>query len=153
MYQNLPNNQMNINPYYNPYYPQYQQRVMPTPIDNSQNQSAAAPTAQNYLKGWPVTSIEQARAARIDLDGSPFLFTDYGHNKIYMKQINMDGTAALRTFTLVEDTGMSQQPDYVTQQQLQEAIKQLRASLSTQNITQMHGQAHTPSQPSIVNKF
>ena len=38
----------------------------------------------------------------IDLDGSIFVFTDFGNKHIYTKQINLDGTATLNTYTLEE---------------------------------------------------
>lgn len=143
MYQNLPQ-QNQMNPYYNPYMnqqPQYRAPMMPTPMDTNQ---VVAPTTtnSNYLKGWPVTSIEQARAARIDLDGSPFLFTDYGHGKIYMKQINMDGTAALRTFSLTDDT-TPQQPEFITREQFQNTIIELRNSLMQQTAPTVQPQPQT----------
>lgn len=55
MYQNLPQQ----NPYYNPYNnfmqaPQYQPRVPQAPVEAPPQQQSNA----NYLKGWPVTSLE-----------------------------------------------------------------------------------------------
>ena len=52
------------------------------------------------LKGRPVTSIDEAKASMIDLDGSVFIFPDFGNNKIYTKQINLDGTASIKSYTL-----------------------------------------------------
>lgn len=57
---------------------------------------------QQFLKGRPVSSLEEARASMIDLDGSLFVFTDIANNKIYTKQIMLDGTAELKTYELVE---------------------------------------------------
>lgn len=57
---------------------------------------------QQFLKGRPVSSLEEARASIIDLDGSLFVFTDIANNKIYTKQIMLDGTAELKTYELVE---------------------------------------------------
>ena len=55
------------------------------------------------MKGRPVLSIEEAQASQIDLDGSVHVFTDIGNKKIYTKQFNMDGTATLKTYILMED--------------------------------------------------
>ena len=58
------------------------------------------------LKGRPVTSFDEAKASMIDLDGSVFIFPDYASGKIYTKQINMDGTASIRTYELVNPMNM-----------------------------------------------
>lgn len=75
------------NPYYQNQYqmPQYQARDWPT------------------LKGRPVTSIDEVRASQVDFDGSVSYFPDTAHNTIYTKQINLDGTASIHAYALVED--------------------------------------------------
>ncbi len=42
-------------------------------------------------------------AFQIDLDGSLWVFTDVGNDKIYTKQINNDGTASFRTYVYDKD--------------------------------------------------
>ena len=60
-------------------------------------------TAQSLgLKGRPVSSLDEVRATSIDFDGSIFYFPDLSNQKIYTKQINMDGTATLRVYELSE---------------------------------------------------
>lgn len=54
----------------------------------------------NFLKGRPVTSIEEVRATPIDFDGSIFYFPDLTNNRIYTKQINMDGTPLFKVYEL-----------------------------------------------------
>lgn len=66
-------------------YPQFQQ--------NPPQQMSSA------LKGRPVSSIEEARASMIDLDGSVHYFIDKANSCIYTKQINLDGTATLDVYT------------------------------------------------------
>ena len=56
------------------------------------------------LNGRPVSSLEEARAATIDFDGSIFYFPDLASNKIYTKQINLDGTALFKIFEYKEIT-------------------------------------------------
>ncbi len=80
-------------------YPQFQQGYPQYP----QNY----PQQMQLLKGSPVTSIDEARASRIDLDGSLFIFPDVTNKKIYTKQINLDGTASLITY--VQETPSSDQ--------------------------------------------
>lgn len=56
-----------------------------------------------FLKCRPVTSIEEARAAQIDLDGSLWVFTDMGHGKIYTKQMKNDGSSAFGIYEYTEE--------------------------------------------------
>lgn len=55
------------------------------------------PTLQQpgFLKGRAVTSIDEAKAALIDLDGTPNIFTDFANGNIYVKYTNLNGTASL----------------------------------------------------------
>lgn len=125
MYQNLQQNQNNQFMQY-PYMQQqqYQQRLA----------EAAVPQytmpAQNYIKGRPVVSIEEARASQIDLDGSLFVFTDIGNKKIYTKQINLDGTATLNTYSLVENAEPVE--TFVTKSEFNQAIELLKKELMAQ---------------------
>lgn len=117
----------NNNPYYQqyPYNTPQQQRLMQ--MEQQQQQQVQMPqqmSNQNYLKGRPVVSIEEARAAQIDLDGSLFVFTDIGNKKIQTKQINLDGTATLNTYSLVDNVVPSE--SYVTKSELNEAIEAIK---------------------------
>ena len=87
----------------------YQFNPYMQPVQRLQQLEAQYPQFQQYypqnyqqqtqlLKGNPVTSIDEARASRIDLDGSLFIFPDVTNKKIYTKQINLDGTASLITY-------------------------------------------------------
>lgn len=76
-------------------YPQYGNTMQQnTNINNMQ-----------ILKGRPVSSFDEAKASMIDLDGSLFIFPDIANNRIYTKQINLDGTASLKTYSLIEQNG------------------------------------------------
>lgn len=83
------------------------------------------------LKGRPVSSIEEARAANIDFDGSTFYFPDLATGRIYTKQINMDGTA---NFAMYEKTQLPppsmafNTTDYVTKDEFTAVIKELKDS-------------------------
>ena len=70
----------------NYYYQQPQQRNM----DYLQQYAQV-----NTLKGRPVSSIEEVRAAQIDFDGSLFVFPDIANKCIYTKQISATGAAIL----------------------------------------------------------
>lgn len=121
----------NTNNFYQ-YGPQYQQRL--SQMEQNQQaqygmQSMAFPSMNSgYIKGRPVVSIEEARASQIDLDGSLFVFTDVGNKKIYTKQINLDGTATLNTYSLVDDN-ISDSDSYVTKSEFEEVINSIREQL------------------------
>lgn len=104
--------------YYNPYgaTQQMQQRLanlqqqqqmyqqpMPTMIPPAQP-NAYQPVQQ--IKGRPVTSIEEARAAQVDLDGTSTYFPAPAEGKIYEKLIGMDGLPIFRVYQLQQDGGM-----------------------------------------------
>ena len=74
------------------------------------------PQYQNTgLKGRPVSSIEEVRAAQIDFDGSLFIFPDIANKCIYTKQISATGSAILNKYNLQEDTQPTF-PTYVTKE-------------------------------------
>lgn len=77
-----------------------------------------------FLKGRPVSSLEEVRGTAIDFDGSIFYFPDLANNRIYTKQINFDGTASLCMYEL---TPIDQQPtaDYVTRKEFEETLAKL----------------------------
>lgn len=83
---------------------------------------------QNYLKCRPVSSIDEARAAQIDLDGSLFVFPDIANQKIYTKQINPDGTAALLVYTLTKEPVVTE-TQYVTREELENTLAAFRSTL------------------------
>lgn len=124
MYQNY--QQQNI-----PYYQQSQ------PIMRQQAQSQM--TYQSpYLKGRLVSSLEEARAASIDFDGSIFYFPDLANRRIYTKQINLDGTATINMYELKElpmamDAANTEM--YITREEFDQAINKLRADLQQPKIT------------------
>ena len=85
----------------------------------------------NYIKCRPVASIDEARASQVDLDGSLNVFTDIGNKKIYTKQINLDGTATLNTYTLL--TEVEQPPiEYVTKAEFESVVRELQNLLAVQ---------------------
>jgi hypothetical protein len=76
------------------------------------------------LKGRPVSSLEEARAATIDFDGSIFYFPDYANRCIYTKQINMDGTSSFMMYELKE-IPVEKPKEYITREEFDTAIQQL----------------------------
>ena len=111
------------------YYPQQQ------PI----NQYVRQPQQSALLKGRMVSSIEEARASLIDFDGSIFYFPDLANKRIYTKQINIDGTATLNMYELrpiqIQQETQGVAADYVTREEFQQAMDQLKASFEQQKTT------------------
>ena len=64
--------------------------------------AANTSSQQMALKGRPVTGIEEVRAAAVDFDGSVSFFPDLANGRIFTKQCNIDGTAALNMYELKE---------------------------------------------------
>ena len=100
----------------------------------------------NILKGRPVTSIDEVRAAPIDFDGSIFYFPDMTNNRIYTKQINMDGTASFKLYELkaipIEPTpNMS---NFITREEFENALAQIKNALTPQT---------KPSNDNVVAQF
>ena len=86
----------------------------------------------SLLKGRPVTSIDEAKVANIDFDGSIFYFPDAANQTIYTKQINLDGTASINMYVLQEipqtanpQTTQNLQNLFVSKQEFQQTITSL----------------------------
>lgn len=102
------------------YYPQQQQQPQPT-----------RPQYINFLKGRPVSSLEEVRAMSIDFDGSISYFPDIANHKIYTKQINLDGTSTVSMYELKEIP--NQEPsttNYVTREEFDYALSQIKEILN-----------------------
>ena len=123
-------------------YPYTNNLIMNTPYDNYLGRNNATVNANNqnysnqFLKCRPVASKEQARAAQIDLDGSLWVFTDVGNQKIYTKQINYDGTATFKTYALTADENPYNSSEYVTKDEFNNVIQILMASIQSQQKVQ-----------------
>lgn len=121
------------------------------------------PMAQNYnyyqqpqirtpqiagLKGRPVSSLDEVRATSIDFDGSIFYFPNLANDKIYTKQINLDGTSTVKVYDLVElPTPVAQIPqaDLVTKEEFTKTVNALLAEISALKQIQ-------PSSPQIIQE-
>lgn len=111
-------------------YNYYQQQV---PYGNY----AGAGYSQNIpgpmgIKGRPVASLEEVRAAQIDFDGTVSVFPDLAHKRIYTKQIGMDGNPSLNVYELVPQPTPLLSADatnFVTKEELETALTQLRESI------------------------
>ena len=83
------------------------------------------------LKGRPVSSLEEARAAAIDFDGSVFFFPDLANKRIYTKQINLDGTASMNMYEYKEvPTEALNSSNFVTRQEFDETLNDIKGALN-----------------------
>lgn len=85
------------------------------------------------LKGRPVTSLDEVRAANIDFDGSLFIFPDIANKKIYTKQINLDGTATLNQYELAP-TPAPDKPTYITREEFESALNEFKAQFGEKEV-------------------
>ena len=121
---------------YNYYYPQ-QQSVMSSMMGGGNQGYMQTVPQPMTLKGRPVSSIDEVRAAQIDFDGSVFLFPDMANKKIYTKQINLDGTASLNCYALQDLTQPQTQPSpqYVTKEEFDAVVAKLTSQLEEKSKT------------------
>lgn len=104
-----------------------------------QTQPMLTQLSQLGLKGRPVSSLEEVRAAQIDFDGSLFIFPDLAHNRIYTKQISLDGNASLNVYELSQipmQTSTIETSNFVTREEFNNAVGQLKEALSQVSVTQ-----------------
>lgn len=119
-------------------YPQQMQRL---------NYLESQVMPSNMIKGRPVASIEEVRALPIDFDGSIFYFPDMSNNKIYTKQIGLNGQSILQIYSLTELPVA--EVKYVTKEEFNLALNELTAKL--EQIKQ--GGADDDKQQSIKYSF
>lgn len=109
--------------YYNPTMPRY--NSMP-----QQNYAAPTPT----LRGRPVSSLEEVRAAAVDFDGVVTFFPDIANGYIYTKQCNADGTASLNVYELKATPSASSAAsteDFVTKEEFNKALKAIQDAFNS----------------------
>ena len=114
----------------NYFYPQTQFQTQMRAMDYL---SAQYPQQNSMIKGRPVASIDEVKAAQIDFDGSLFIFPDIANKKIYTKQINLDGTASLNTYEL-EVAKVEVAKDYVTKEEFNQTIIELKDMIGQKTI-------------------
>lgn len=116
-------------------YPQYAQNYPQSSPSNGYG-GAQLP----MVKGRPVSNEEEANAAMIDFDGSLFVFPDKAHNKIYTKQLGLDGNIVFCKYSLDSPVGQPQQeriPEidlsgYATKEELSRGLEGIKSYLSQQ---------------------
>ena len=100
------------------------------------------------LKGKPVTSIEEARANSVDLDGTISYFPDISNKRIYTKQYKSDGSVDFKVY--VEDQTSQSSLRYVTEQELVDVVAGLRTMIN--NYVLLGASAQNTTVPNSCNQ-
>jgi hypothetical protein len=77
--------------------------------------------------------LEEVRAIPIDFDGSIFYFPSLTNDKIYTKQINLDGTSAVRVYELAElpiQNNITIPDNLVTKEEFENKIRELSEQIA-----------------------
>lgn len=128
-------------PNYNYYPPRQQQQMQP--------QQQIPP----FLKGRPVSSLEEVRAIPIDFDGSIFYFPDIANRRIYTKQINLDGTALINMYEFKpipvaqETTSNTNTDSFITREEFDETMSKIKEMFSA-----IPAQSPQPAQKEVIKK-
>ena len=119
------------------FYPQQQQR-----LNYLEQQMSAG------LRGRPVASIEEVKAIPIDFDGSTFYFPDASNERIYTKQIGLNGQAILRMYQLsdIPQPQPQQNVEFVSKDEFNKAIEDLKMQIKQGGI-ENDKQQQQPNQP------
>ena len=117
------------------YYPNNAAGVGYMPPQSSMQNPQPQPVG---LKGRPVSSIEEVRAAQIDFDGSLFIFRDLIYKLIYTKQISLDGNASLNMYELTQIYRKQQidKNNFVTREEFNAAIDQIKQAFAQPEVKQ-----------------
>lgn len=107
------------------------------------------------LKGRPVSSLDEVRATSVDFDGSISFFPDLANKRIYTKQINLDGTAAISMYELknlpIEPTAIGLSNNYVTKEEFDETLKKIQSMFDSLN--NQKNPTPTPASPPTEQEF
>lgn len=131
-------------PNYNYYPPRQQQQMQP-----QQPQQQIPP----FLKGRPVSSLEEVRAIPIDFDGSIFYFPDIANRRIYTKQINLDGTALINMYEFKpipiaqEPTSNANTDSFITREEFDETMSKIKEMFAA-----IPAQSPQPAQKEVTKK-
>ena len=78
-------------------------------MNNQNMMNMSTPTNTMFYECKPVTSIDEAKAQSVRLDGMPVYLIDVGNKKIYEKKLNMtDGTAIFNVYSLLDNIDENQ---------------------------------------------
>lgn len=122
---------------YNPYVgatPQMQQRLSTLQGYQQQMYQPMPQLGPNchQLKGRPVTNIEEARAAQIDLDGSSTFFPCPAKGEVYEKAIDLNGLPVFRVYKLMDNA--VENPLAVLQQRVDKLEAAIKGGIKDESV-------------------
>ena len=126
-------NPMMSNYNYQPIYQPMQQNVQ-QPIQKPQ-QVEQTYRPQVYLQGKSVDSIDVVKAMDIPLNGTISYFPLTDGSAIVTKQLQQDGTSKTMIYKPVEENKPVEKVDYVTKQEMEQAIQNIDNSEIENNIS------------------
>lgn len=109
-------------------YPQYTPGYGTTPGNFNGLPGGSQGPVGGFIKGRMVTSLDEVKGAMIDLDGGVHVFTDFGNHKVYTKQINLDGTATINTYSL-DNPEQNQPPVPVNREEFTQIVNNLEQEI------------------------
>lgn len=90
------------------------------------------PMTVPMLRGRPVSSLEEVRAAAVDFDGIVTYFPDLPKGRIYTKQCNMDGTSSIKLYELKPiPTETASSENFVTREEFNQAIAAIQEAFNS----------------------
>lgn len=90
------------------------------------------PITVPMLRGRPVSSLEEVRAAAVDFDGIVTYFPDLPKGRIYTKQCNMDGTSSINLYELKPIPTETASPEnFVTREEFNQAIAAIKEAFNS----------------------
>ena len=108
------------------------------------------PITVPMLRGRPVSSLEEVRAAAVDFDGIVTYFPDLPKGRIYTKQCNMDGTSSINLYELKPiPTETASSENFVTREEFNQAIAAIQEAFNS--TTKIDSQQSQTSQNSNQN--
>ena len=110
------------------------------------NSSSITQPMAPTLRGRPVSSLEEVRAAAVDFDGIVTFFPDLPKGRIYTKQCNMDGTASVNVYEIkpLPTEIPTSSENFVTREEFNQALAAIKEAFnSTTKIDSQQGQTST----------
>ncbi len=125
------------------------------PLQNYYSSALTQPRVPSLgLKGRPVSGLEEVKAAAVDFDGTISFFPDLANGKIYTKQCNVDGTAALNMYELkdIPVTPTVNSSNYVTRDEFNSTMTALKQLLAQANLVK-ESPDQTPKKQTSTPEF
>lgn len=130
-----PNNMNNMNNMYMQQQQLQQQQQMQPQQQMTNNNNIGTPNVDG-LRGRKVATIEEVKALPIDFDGSIYFFPATDGKRIYTKQLNLDGTVAIKEYRLTEMPAENEQGSGIQTEEENKLIQSLMARVKTLEETQ-----------------